>query len=405
MVGDLTGMSGNSMVVVYSPKLNRFVLAGSGGFAARYSSNGNTWVSGVTGVTTTSMCWSPELGIFCATPLTGTSIRTSPDGITWTTRTGISMIGTSICWAAELGIFCAVGGNVIQTSPDGITWTSRTPPDSRTYSQVIWVAKLGLFITVTNQNLPNRITTSPDGINWTIRNTPTLQLSAVAYSPYLNLAVAIFAAGGVITNYLTSTDGINWTLQTTLPGVISWRRMIWVPWLYAFVICGDNNAAYSFDGLNWTTVTLPSGSLAITMDFSDSSLVIIPNNSSQNPVYTLPQPLLAQNGVPTPFNLGGTGTGTIGTSGQYAIVNAGATGLTYTTGPGSGGVSQVGLAGNSSFNNRKRGNEFVPHNHIQFKQPNHCCRNIHSFNERFPNNHRDVSGDQRVKCYKYRTVC
>lgn len=48
---------------------------------------------------------------------------------------------------------------------------------------------------------------------------------------------------------------------------------------------------------------------------------------------------------------GGTGTGTIGTPGQYAIVNAGATGLSYTTGPGGGGVTSVGLAGDSTFNN------------------------------------------------------
>jgi hypothetical protein len=48
---------------------------------------------------------------------------------------------------------------------------------------------------------------------------------------------------------------------------------------------------------------------------------------------------------------GGTGVSTIGTPGQYAIVNAGATGLSYTTGPGGGGVTSVGLAGDSTFNN------------------------------------------------------
>ena len=390
-VGSITGRSGNLRTVAYSPKLDRFVIGGFTTAPAYYSSNGNTWTAGVTNISAISICWSPRLSIFCSVPFSGgTSISTSTDGITWSTSTGISFSGESICWSEELGIFCAVGGNVIQTSPDGITWTSRTPPDARTHAQVIWAAQLGLFITASNQFLSNRITTSPDGINWTIRNTPTQQLSAVAYSPYLNLAVAIFAAGGVITNYFTSPDGINWTLQTTLPGVISWRRMIWVPWLYAFVICGNNNIAYSFDGLNWTTITLPgSGTLAIAIAFNDSSLVILHENPSQNPLYTLPQPLLAQNGIPTPFNLGGTGVSTIGTSGQYAIVNAGATGLTYTTGPGGGGVSQVGLAGSISANSRKRCNELVPHNHIQFKQPNHCSRHLHSFNECFPNNHRE----------------
>ena len=57
--------------------------------------------------------------------------------------------------------------------------------------------------------------------------------------------------------------------------------------------------------------------------------------------------------ISTPLGVtsGGTGTGSIGTPGQYAIVNAGATGLSYTTGPGGGGVTSVGLAGDSTFNN------------------------------------------------------
>lgn len=57
--------------------------------------------------------------------------------------------------------------------------------------------------------------------------------------------------------------------------------------------------------------------------------------------------------ISTPLGVasGGTGVSTIGTPGQYAIVNAGATGLSYTTGPGGGGVTSVGLAGDSTFNN------------------------------------------------------
>ena len=57
--------------------------------------------------------------------------------------------------------------------------------------------------------------------------------------------------------------------------------------------------------------------------------------------------------ISTPLGVasGGTGTGTIGTPGQYAIVNAGATGYSFTSGPGGGGVTSVGLAGDSTFNN------------------------------------------------------
>ena len=54
-------------------------------------------------------------------------------------------------------------------------------------------------------------------------------------------------------------------------------------------------------------------------------------------------------GAPLPFGSGGTGTSSIGTPGQYAIVNAGGTGYSFTAGPGGGGVTSVGLAVNSAF--------------------------------------------------------
>jgi len=55
---------------------------------------------------------------------------TSPDGITWTNRTApYSNQWRSICWAPELSLFCAVGRTGtyrVMTSPDGINWTART---------------------------------------------------------------------------------------------------------------------------------------------------------------------------------------------------------------------------------------------------------------------------------------
>jgi len=59
---------------------------------------------------------------------------------------------------------------------------------------------------------------------------------------------------------------------------------------------------------------------------------------------------ISVSGGPLPTAFGGTGTASIGTPGQYAIVNAGATGYSFTTGPGGGGVTSVGLSGDSVFN-------------------------------------------------------
>ncbi|MDO9542684.1 MAG: hypothetical protein Q7J98_10220, partial [Kiritimatiellia bacterium] len=71
----------------------------------------------------TSVCWSPELGLFCAVANTGTGNRvmTSPDGITWTSRTpAANKMWLSVCWSPERGLFCAVAisvsGNDVMTS-------------------------------------------------------------------------------------------------------------------------------------------------------------------------------------------------------------------------------------------------------------------------------------------------
>ena len=56
-----------------------------------------------------SICWSPELRLFCAVAANSTIAATSPDGITWTQRAlPVSASWWSVCWSPELRLFCAV---------------------------------------------------------------------------------------------------------------------------------------------------------------------------------------------------------------------------------------------------------------------------------------------------------
>ena len=76
---------------------------------------------------------------------------TSPDGITWTTKTTIANTWRSVCWSAELGIFCAVAsagtsGTYVMTSPDGNTWTTRTSAADNQWYNVCWSPELGMFV-------------------------------------------------------------------------------------------------------------------------------------------------------------------------------------------------------------------------------------------------------------------
>jgi hypothetical protein len=62
-------------------------------------------------------------------------------------------------------------GNRVVTSPDGITWTSRTSAADNEWCSVTWGTPGGssLFVAVAVSGTGNRVMTSPDGITWTSR--------------------------------------------------------------------------------------------------------------------------------------------------------------------------------------------------------------------------------------------
>lgn len=69
------------------------------------------------------------------------------------------------------GLFVAVAengtGNRVMTSPDGITWTSRTSAADNGWDEIIYTGDL--FVAVATSGPGSRVMTSPDGITWTLR--------------------------------------------------------------------------------------------------------------------------------------------------------------------------------------------------------------------------------------------
>jgi hypothetical protein len=144
-----------------------------------------------------------------------TSILTSTDATTWTSRTAgiLDQIYYGVTFGG--GTFVAVGlrnpalrTSAIAVSSNGVAWTR---PDFVTSGTLFGVAYgNGLFVTVgsdtvTATNQPSgRIATSTDGAIWTDRSSSTTPpLSAVAFGDGRFVAV-----GG--TNVVTSIDGITW---------------------------------------------------------------------------------------------------------------------------------------------------------------------------------------------------
>eukprot|EP01031_Cornospumella_fuschlensis_P029193 gene29193-35232_t len=178
--------------VCWSSQLGLYVaVAGSQG-GVMTSPDGVTWTQSSSypgSQSFGSVCWSPQLGLFVAVAYSGSGgrVMTSTDGFSWTDRSAASVRSwMSVCWSAERGIFVAVanGGGVerglfvavatnrVVTSPDGITWTSRTSAANSNWNSVSWSPDKGVFVAVAIGGTGSRIMTSLDGIVWTARTAP-----------------------------------------------------------------------------------------------------------------------------------------------------------------------------------------------------------------------------------------
>ncbi len=227
-------------------------------FTARSAAEANAWQS---------ICWSPELSLFCAISTDGTHrVMTSPDGITWTARTAAEANPWfSVCWSPSLSLFCAVtytGTHRVMTSPDGITWTARTAAEANPWGGVCWSPGLGLFCAVASSGT-HRVMTSPDGITWTSRtHSASASWYTICWSPELSLfcSVATTNFGSALSLVMTSPDGVTWTTQTAAEAN-SLVTVCWSPELELFCAAsydGTHPVQTSPDGITWTVQTATS---------------------------------------------------------------------------------------------------------------------------------------------------
>lgn len=134
------------------------------------------------------------------------------------------------------------------TTPDLVTWTTRTLPASPSYPAFAFGGGVWAYITSTSQ-----YRTTPDGINWTTR---TLPANVVG-----NNSMILQSANGVLfywnasstTTYYTSTDGINWTTRT-FPTSTSGYGVLYVNGKY-FMSFASNLLYTSTDLTSWTACT------------------------------------------------------------------------------------------------------------------------------------------------------
>lgn len=230
-------LSLSTRMIAYSPDLDLWI-AGTENAEIGSSPDAINWtleVSSMPGFVRAGT-WSSDLGIFVAGSAStdAGSIRTSPDGTTWTTRTNPGMECNRVCWSPDLSLFVMTGRKfspstlpAVATSPTGVTWTIRTLPGTLTSSTrawpVAWAPSLGLFAVGT---LAGEIVTSSDGTTWTQQTSPfgSDPINSIAWSEPLGLFVAVGGAGKLA----TSSDGTTWTSRTSGFSTDNIAEVLWV---------------------------------------------------------------------------------------------------------------------------------------------------------------------------------
>lgn len=258
---NLSGVNRSFLDICWSAELGLFCAVSYDANIVMTSPDGVNWSSRTTDVygTWATICWSAELNLFCAISLTTGAISTSSNGINWTTISAPANINwRKICWSAELGLFCAVGSTGatyrVMTSPNGTDWTLQVSDITTEWYGVCWSAELGLFCAVGKPaygtNIP--VMTSPDGVSWTTRTaTTTNTFNSVCWSAELGLFCAVARDSNDSNRIMTSPDGYVWTFYTTAQ--YYWWSVCWCKELGMFLALSQGKTTItSIDGITWT---------------------------------------------------------------------------------------------------------------------------------------------------------
>jgi len=185
---------------------------------------------------------------------TSSSVATSPDGITWTSRTmPVTASWRYGCWNGT--VFCLIAsasGTTAATSTDGITWTLRTLPTSQGWGEIAWNGNVFCVVPSVSSSTA---ATSTDGITWVNRTMSTSQpWHGIAWNGTVFCAVPYDA-----TTAATSTDGITWNVST-MPEYgrykIAWNGSIFYA-VHGMTSNNSGTAAASTDGTSWEYRLLP----------------------------------------------------------------------------------------------------------------------------------------------------
>lgn len=195
--------------------------------------------------------------VFISTPTTSApfiGVYTSPDGTTWTQRSSGNLAAYFYGLSYANGLFFVLGNGTLRSSADGITWTSRTAMAGIAYSickstsYYVMVGASGSIRTTTDLVT---LTTRTSGVSWNIYS-----VAAIG-----NTVIAAGAGEGII----RSTDGgVTWSSISYTASNIDYLDVVTDG--SQFVVYGGPSLGVtnspiavltSPDGVTWTNRALP----------------------------------------------------------------------------------------------------------------------------------------------------
>jgi len=284
--------------VIWADKLNLFVAvssnssAVSGNLRVMTSPEGITWTSRTAAeqIVYTGIGYNGNVLVAVASSTFANQVMISANAVTWQSLPAAvpGIQWRDVTWNGN--IFCAIAAtgvaNGVMISTDGTTWLTRVPAADLAWRSIVWAPELSLFVAVGTSGVGNRVMTSPDGTTWTSQTSAAdLNWIDVTWNGKIFVAVAF---SGTNNQVMTSPDGINWTSRYTPTTTLQWTAVQWTG--TEFVVVANtgtgNRVMTSPDGITWTVRVSPTDAAWKGLAWNGQVLVAVGTAGNNDQVMT-----------------------------------------------------------------------------------------------------------------------
>ena len=181
----------------------------------------------------------------------GGMIKTSPDGINWTTRTSNTVADL---WSIDYqnGLYIAGGtGGIVDVSSDGVTWTVRATGSSYAIEGVGYVD--GIYFAFDSSG---SILYSYDCSTWNYSSGASRKIVNSVFAKTRHIAFSIGPEG---MSMVTSTDGSTWSIKSDYPGSVTSGGAMTRTCLFGNNVVGSGYAIISGSYVPITTISSDYG--------------------------------------------------------------------------------------------------------------------------------------------------